>query len=125
MPGTFRHFAINSDDVPRSKAFYEGVFGWTFQAWGPPGFYQITNAGEGLLGALQGRREIEPGVRMPPVEVTMGVEDITATMAAIEAGGGRVTMQPFYIQGVGRLIFFADPDGNLMGAMQYDPGVFD
>lgn len=125
MPGTFRHFAINSDNVPRSKAFYEGVFGWTFQPWGPPGFYQITNAGEGLLGALQGRREIEPGKAMPPVEVTMGVDDIEATMTAIEAGGGRVAMQPFYIQGVGRLIFFADPDGNLMGAMQYDKGVFD
>ena len=125
MPGAFRHFAINSDDVPRSKAFYEQVFDWTFQSWGPPGFYQITNAGGGLLGALQGRREIEAGVRMPPVEVTMGVDDIEATMKTIEAAGGRIAMQPFYIQGVGRLIFFADPDGNLMGAMQYDPGVFD
>jgi hypothetical protein len=125
MPGTLRHFAINSDDVARSKAFYGQVFDWTFQPWGPPGFYQITNAGGGLLGALQGRREIEAGVAMPPVEVTMGVDDIEATMAAIEAAGGRIAMRPFYIQGVGRLIFFADPDGNLMGAMQYDPGVFD
>ena len=29
MPATLRHFAINADDVPRAKRFYEEVFGWT------------------------------------------------------------------------------------------------
>lgn len=124
MAAPLRHFALNADDVDRAKAFYETVFGWTFQAWGPPGFYQITDAGQGLLGALQGRREIVPGVPMHGAEVTMGVEDIEATVATVEAAGGRVVMQPFHIQGVGRLIFFADPEGNLVGAMQYEPGVF-
>ena len=125
MPATFRHFAINADDVQRAKRFYEGVFGWTFEPWGPPDFYQIKNAGTGFLGALQGRREIVPGVPMHGYEASMGVEDLKATVAAVEANGGRIVMQPFRIEGVGELIFFADTEGNLVGAMQYDPGVFD
>jgi uncharacterized protein len=33
-----RHFAINADDTTRARAFYTGVFGWSFNAWGPPAF---------------------------------------------------------------------------------------
>ena len=39
MTATLRHFAINADDVPRAKRFYEEVFGWSFTPWGPPNFY--------------------------------------------------------------------------------------
>jgi hypothetical protein len=124
MPATLRHFAINADDVPRAKRFYEQVFGWTFDPWGPPDFYQIKNAGKGLLGALQGRRELKPGVRVAAYEVSLGVENLKATIAAVEANGGRILMQPYRIEGVGELIYFEDPEGNLVGAMQYDPGVF-
>jgi hypothetical protein len=125
MPATLRHFAINADDVQRAKGFYESVFGWTFDPWGPPDFYQVKNAGDGLLGALQGRREIKPGARMLGCEVTMGVDDIAATGQAVEAGGGKVLMGPFHLEGVGRLLFFEDTEGNIVGAMQYDAGVFD
>ena len=125
MPATFRHFAINADDVRRAKRFYENVFGWQFDPWGPPDFYQIKNAGGGLVGALQERRELVPGVRMAGYEASFGVDDIKATMASIEASGGRIIMQPYRIEGVGELIFFEDTEGNLVGAMQYDPGVFD
>ena len=124
MAATLRHFAINADDVPRAKRFYEDVFDWTFDPWGPPGFYQIKNAGQGFLGALQGRREIVDGAVMRGLEVTMGVDDLKSTMAAIEAGGGKIVMPPYRIEGVGELIFFQDPEGNILGAMQYDSGVF-
>ncbi len=118
MAGRLGHFAINADDVQRAKRFYETVFGWTFTAWGPPDFYQTQDAG--VLGALQARRELVPGVRMTGVEATIGVEDIMATVAAVEAGGGKVVMPPVKLEGVGELAFFQDPEGNLMGAMQYE-----
>ena len=57
---------------------------------------------------------------MAGFEATMAVEDLDATMAAIEAAGGRIVAPPFYIEGVGRLAYFEDPEGNLVGAMQYD-----
>ncbi|MRW92172.1 VOC family protein [Duganella sp. FT80W] len=121
MPATLRHFAINADDVGRARTFYESVFGWRFDPWGPPGFYQIKNAGQGVLGALQQRRELAPGVRMSGYEASMGVADLRATMTAIEASGGRILMQPYRIDGVGELIYFEDTEGNLVGAMQYEP----
>jgi len=119
MPATLRHFAINADDVPRAKAFYEQVFGWTFTPWGPPDFYQTRASGEGHIGALQGRRGIG-GQRMPGMEITFGVEDIEATIAAIEAHGGKILMPPFHIETVGHLVFFQDTEGNIAGAMQYE-----
>ncbi|HEY5105529.1 MAG TPA: VOC family protein [Caulobacteraceae bacterium] len=118
MTATVRHFGINADDVPRAKAFYESVFGWRFETWGPPGFYLINGAGIG--GALQGRHEIKPGAKMLGFEVTMAVDDVKATLAAVEAAGGKIVMQPTHIETVGTLIWFEDTEGNLAGAMQYD-----
>jgi predicted enzyme related to lactoylglutathione lyase len=125
MPARFRHFAINADDVQRAKGFYEAVFGWRFDPWGPPDFYQVKNAGDGFFGALQGRRELKPGVNVLGYEASFGVEDLKATIAAVEAGGGKIVMPPYRIEGVGELIYFEDTEGNLVGAMQYDSGLVD
>jgi predicted enzyme related to lactoylglutathione lyase len=119
-----RHIAINADDVPAARRFYEDVFGWTFTPWGPPGFYQTRDAGPGLLGALQGRRSIG-GQAMPGIELTFGVADLAAAIAATEAHGGGLLMPPFRIEGVGELTFFRDSEGNVAGAMQYDQGTWE
>ena len=125
MPAIVRHFAIHADDVPRAKRFYEAVLGWTFHPWGPPNFYQVRNAGEGIVGALQDRHEPLTGTGMRGYEVSVGVDDLAQTMRDILAHGGEILMQPYRIEGVGELIFFQDTEGNRVGAMQYDPGVFD
>jgi hypothetical protein len=69
---------------------------------------------------LQERRELVPGVRVAAYETSMAVDDLRATMAAVEAGGGRIT--PYRIDGVGELLYFEDTEGNLVGAMQYEAG---
>jgi predicted enzyme related to lactoylglutathione lyase len=124
MPNV-HHFAINADDVQRARRFYERVFGWTFAAWGPPDFYQIATAGKGespgIVGALQARRELVPGRRMHGFECTIGVASIDETAKAILASGGKTVMDKSVIVGVGTLMFFQDPEGNVFGAMQYDP----
>ncbi|MGH1558769.1 VOC family protein [Caulobacter segnis] len=99
----------------RAKRFYEQVFDWTFDPWGPPDFYQIKNAGRGLLGALQGRRGLKPGVRMAGYEVSLGVEDLKATLARVEANGGRILMLALPHRGRGRSGYFEDTEGNLVG----------
>jgi predicted enzyme related to lactoylglutathione lyase len=118
------HFAINADDLPRARRFYEKVFGWKFQAWGPPGFYMIemgrANPMPVFRGSLQQRRELAPGVRMTGFECTISVPDIDATTSAVEANDGKIVMPIVTLAGIGRLIFFQDPEGNLAGAMQYD-----
>ena len=117
MPAILRHIAVNADDLPRARSFYEMVFGWTFAPWGPPGFYQTRDAG--VFGALQERRTVA-GLPMPGLEPTFGVDDIQVTIAAIEAHGGKILMPPYHIETVGTLIWFQDSEGNIAGAMQYD-----
>lgn len=122
MAAKFRHFALNADDVPRAKAFYETVFGWKLEPWGPPEYYQALNVCDGAIIALQHRRELKPGVRMAGFEGSMAIDDLAATIAALERAGGKAVSRPLYIEGVGRLIYFEDTEGNLVSAMQYDAG---
>jgi predicted enzyme related to lactoylglutathione lyase len=118
MPATLRHFSINADDTARGRRFYREVFGWTFEPWGPPGFLMGEIPGAGVSAALQGRHQID-GEMMPGLTITFGVDDIPATLAAIEANGGSILMQPYVIEGVGELIYFKDSEGNVAGAMNY------
>jgi predicted enzyme related to lactoylglutathione lyase len=118
MPSNTSHFAINADDVPASRAFYEAVFGWRFTAWVPPGFFDIrtgTDEEPGVQGALQQRRQLLVEQATTGVECTFGVEDVEATASAVRAAGGRIQLDRFTISGVGHLIFFADPAGNPIG----------
>lgn len=117
------HFSINADNVARAQKFYGNVFGWKYNAYGPPGFFMIDFGrapAAVMLGSLQERRELVAGVRMNGFECTIAVDDIRKTAAAIEKNGGRIVMQICTLAGIGQLLFFEDPEGNLAGAMQYD-----
>jgi uncharacterized protein len=118
------HFAINADNVPRAKKFYEKVFGWKFSAWGPPNFYQIQTGGAGdpqpALGALQGRRNLIEGRPTIGYECTISVPSIDDTIEAVLANGGAVALPKSIIAGVGALAFFKDTEGNVFGAIQFD-----
>jgi hypothetical protein len=119
--GQVAHFAINAGDIPRAQRFYQNVFGWKFTPYGPPGFFMIENKPSGeLRGSLQGRREIVKGVPMRGLECTVAVADINAAEAAIKSNGGAIVMPICTLAGIGQLLFFQDPEGNILGAMQYD-----
>jgi predicted enzyme related to lactoylglutathione lyase len=120
---TVAHFAINADDVNRARRFYERVFGWRFEPWGPPGFFQIqtpTGGKPGILGALQKRRELVPGQTTIGYECSISVADVDAVAATVVANGGTILIPRTLIPTVGYLIFFRDPEGNVAGAMQFD-----
>ena len=119
MPAALRHFALNADNVQRAKAFYETVFEWEFTPYGPPNFYQILNAGDGFIGALQERRELVNEKPMFGFENTFAVDDIRETLKQVDAAGGRTLMAPFMIEGVGEIAYFEDPEGNVCGVAQY------
>ena len=120
MPNPVVHFAIHADDCQRAKAFYEAVFGWSFEPWGPPNFWRIhTSPDAAVHGALQERHVPVSGTGMTGYECSISVEDVEAIKAAIEKHGGTITLQPFVIEGVGTLVMFEDTEGNTVGAMQY------
>lgn len=121
--GHLAHFAINSDDLGASRRFYESVFGWRFEPWGPPDFFHVVAADggqPGVRGALQKRRALD-GRQAMGFECTIAVPDAVEAAQAAVAAGGRILMAPTTIAGVGELVFVLDPSGNPVGAMRYDP----
>lgn len=115
------HFAIHADQVERAKTFYQRVFGWRFEEWGPPDFYLIHTGNEqapGILGALQKRTE-PAGSGFNGYECSISVENVRMTEAGITAAGGTIVMKPVEIPAVGTLIRFLDTEGNLACAIQY------
>jgi uncharacterized protein len=116
-------FSVHVDDLGRGRKFYETVFGWRFEPWGPPGFYLIHTGDDenpGILGAMQARREPVEGKGMLGFECTITVDDIDKTIRAIEASGGKIAMAKFTIPTVGTGCYFNDTEGNWVGAMQYE-----
>lgn len=123
MSNHVSHFAINADDLQRARRFYENVFGWRFEPWGPPGFYLIhtgTPDDPGVQGAMQKRRELVPGQRTIGYECTVGVDSADAVAKAAEANGGKVILAKTILPTVGELVWLQDPEGNVVGAMKYD-----
>jgi predicted enzyme related to lactoylglutathione lyase len=125
MANNVGHFAIECDDVERAKAFYEAVFGWRIQPWGPPGYYHIytgTPEQPGILGDLRSRREPLVGTGNRGYECTINVDDLGAILKSVTARGGKIAASPFRIEGVGDLAYVEDPEGNRVGVMAYFGG---
>jgi hypothetical protein len=123
MPANLASFAIHVDDTDRARRFYEAVFGWEFEPWGPPGFYLIHTGDEaspGVQGLMHARAEPRTGTGLNGVEPTFSVDDLDAIIAAVEANGGKVMGQKWPIPTVGVLVRFLDTEGNDIGAMKYE-----
>ena len=106
MPNDVVDFAIHAEDCQRAKRFYETVFGWRFEPWGPPEFWRVPVTGEGIIG----------------FQCTIAVDDGHQIGASIGDSGGKITLPPFEIEGVGTLLMFEDTEGNVVRAMQYLEG---
>jgi predicted enzyme related to lactoylglutathione lyase len=121
MPSNLGFFAVHADNLDRARGFYEKVFGWKFQPWGPPGFFLIQTGDQkdpGVPGALQKRHEVAPGQTINGYECTIDVEDLDAVSAMIENHGGKIVMPKCEIPTVGWLIKIQDSEGNLVCVKQ-------
>lgn len=122
MQNKFTHVAIHIDDMDRAKNFYEKVFEWGFASYGPPDFLQVKTGDGELIGALQSRKYSPVPEKLIGLECTVGVEDVDSIVKKVEAGGGRIVMPKTAIPYVGWIVKFLDTEGNLVCAMQTDPG---
>jgi predicted enzyme related to lactoylglutathione lyase len=123
--GRVVHFEIHASDMDRAERFYTEVFGWAAQR---------TEAGErdyrllytgpdgtpGINGALIERQGGGPasGDDVNAFVCTVAVEDLDATRQRIGERGGAQVVDVREVPGVGRLAYFRDPEGNLLGAIQ-------
>jgi uncharacterized protein len=100
-------------DIASAKGFYEAAFGWTMTAFGPS--YAATLSGDTDVG-LQADPAEATRAPLPVIEV----DDLEATLAAVEAAGGTIVRPIFAFPG-GRRFHFHDPSGNEVAAVRSDP----
>jgi len=122
------HFEIHSDDPAREEAFYSGLFGWTFTAWGGGGmeYWLITTGKDGEPGINGGMmRRMGP----PPTDgqavnaytcTVAGVADVDETVAKAIELGGAVALPKMPVPGIGWLAYLKDPAGNIFGVLKPD-----
>ena len=114
------HFEIPAENTDRANAFYQAVFGWTFQKWdGPMPYWLITtgpNNEPGINGGLMPRRD-----PAQPCVNTVGVANIDESLATVTANGGQCVVPKMPVPGVGWLAYCKDTEGHIFGMMQADP----
>jgi predicted enzyme related to lactoylglutathione lyase len=123
MPNNLASFAIHADDVQRCRRFYEAVFGWQFEPWGPPDFYLIHTGDEqspGIQGLLHKRQEGRGAGGPNCFECTIAVDNLDLVTDAVTQHGGRIIISKAPIPAVGILTKFEDTEGNVLGAMAYE-----
>lgn len=112
------HFEIPVDEGGRAVSFYERVFGWRMERFGPQAYWTTeAGDGDGIGGALAQRDQTLPGVL-----VYIDVPDIHAALADVEAAGGRILRGPDPVPGVGWSATFEDTEGNPIGLFTPDAG---
>ncbi len=109
------HIELSAKDVAAAKAFYNQVFGWEMQDF-PEMNYVTFSSGEGAPGG--GFNQVSEQVPAGSTVLYINTEDIGASMAAIEAHGGKRTAPDIDIPGVGVIAWFTDPSGNLMSLLK-------
>ncbi|MCM3662087.1 VOC family protein [Georgenia satyanarayanai] len=106
-----RHHSIDYVEIPVhdltvAKRFYAAAFGWDFTDYGPT-YSGIRGEGERETGGLVLSDDVRPGGPL----VILYSDDLEASVAAVEAAGGRVVAPPYDFPG-GRRFELEDPSGH-------------
>ena len=112
--GTPIWYELMTPDPATAQPFYEKVIGWSAVPFANDtvadiGGYTVFNApdGKGVAGMM---KVPEPGPK-PGWYGYIGVDDVDAAAAKLEAAGGGIHMPPTTLEGVGRMAMVTDPQG--------------
>ncbi len=89
-----------------TKLFYESLFDWQFQEWGPS---YLSFSGAGIDGGFNG--EDNRSVTAPGVLVVLFSADLEASLEAVKKVGAEIVREIYSFPG-GRRFHFRDPNGN-------------
>lgn len=121
------HFEIHASDPPKLVDFYSALLGWTFTQFGDMAYWAIDTGegsinntgapGSGINGGLAERRGPRPEVGAPVngCNIVVGVDDIDAVFAKGLELGGTEALPLEDMEGIGRVGYLLDPDGNVFG----------
>lgn len=112
--GSFIWYELMSPDPDGSKTFYDAVVGWDVEP-APAGdldYRMIRRVGGGNAGGvLRLTDEMRRHGAEPIWLGYIGVDDVDATYAAMLADGGKSYVEPWTIDGIGRVAMVGDPSG--------------
>lgn len=127
MP-TIVHFEIPSDDLGRSKKFYNELFGWNIEKWSDP-----ESLPEGMEEYLiintmddKGNKSIAGGLmkRQTPQQQGMtnyiDVKSVQEYSAKVEQLGGKVMIPKKPVPGMGYFAVCMDTENNSFGIWETD-----
>lgn len=97
-----------SANIEATKEFYQQVFGWSFEDYGP----DYTSFSDGRVAG--GFRRGETGGSSGPL-VVIFVDELEAAEQRVEGAGGVITKARFSFPG-GSRFHFRDPGGNELAA---------
>jgi len=111
MSAKIIHVEVAGKDGPKLQQFYSDVFDWDLDT-NNPGGYGLLRQGEMTAG-------IGPAQNGGDGHVTFYVrtEDPSATLAKVEAAGGRVIMPLTEVAPETTIALFTDPEGHVVGLM--------
>lgn len=117
------HFEIHVDDPDRAIAFYEALFGWQFDQYGPD-YWLITTGKDpepGIDGGMNKRTWGNSGDRIVAYVGVIGVPDIDAAIAQARALNAPVVDEKREIPSIGWSAYFKDTEDNVFGVYQAMP----
>ena len=117
------HFELPMDDADRAHAFYREAFGWQLNSMPGMGYTLVTttptddNGRPSEIGGINGGMLARQGPITAPI-ITIGVEDIDASLNRVEELGGKVAIGRQAVGDMGYSAYFTDPEGNVIGLWQ-------
>lgn len=106
-------YELLAADPDAAARFYEDTLGWRVgAAMSPDMDYRLIDTADGQVGGvIRLTPELAAGGARPGWFFYVGVDDVDATVAKVEALGGAVHLPARSIEGVGRFALLADPQG--------------
>ena len=108
------HIEIPATNTSAAGKFYNEVFGWKIEADEMYGYVQFQSEGGPGGGFVEAGKENPVNIEYKPdsLLVYLASDDIDATLATIEANGGKTLLPKTEIPHVGWWAVFTDPSGN-------------
>ena len=119
MP-TIVHFEIPSDDIQRSKRFYNELFGWTIEKFQGADnnmpedmeYFIITTTDDKGDKSLRGGMLRRQNIQQQGITNYIDVKSIDEYSANVEKLGGKVVVQKMPVPGMGYFAICLDTENN-------------
>jgi predicted enzyme related to lactoylglutathione lyase len=121
IQGTPNWVDLQTSDQDAAKAFYAGLFGWTYDDQPMPQgpVYSMAMLGGQQVAAIAPQSPEMAAAGAPPMWNTyLATDSVDDAVARVEAAGGKVAMAPFDIMDAGRMAFVLDPAGAAVALWQ-------